>query len=111
MPGVISLVPRRNDILHRRMRTGFNSTTRKRQPRGLLARLPMGRGTITSAPTPRRVIACQFPRQALSSRVNALLLIDSPCVACPPTIVGRLAGVTSSPHGSLHRKIVRRFQD
>ena len=30
----------------------FRPTTRKRQPRGLLARLPVGRGTITSAPTP-----------------------------------------------------------
>jgi len=112
-PHARSDIPRSetDDILQRRMKTGFDPTTRKRQPRGLLARLLMGRGTITSAPTPRRVIACQFPRQALSSRVIVLLIIDSPCVECLPTVVGRPPGVTSSPSRCPTQEALLRSQD
>lgn len=78
----------------------------KRHPRGFLARLLVDRGTITSAPIPRRVIASQFPRQALSSQV-----IDSLCVDCLPAAVGSQPGVTSLVHGPSHRRGVSRFQD
>lgn len=61
----------------------------------------MDRGTITSAPIPRQVIASQFSRQALSSQVMAFKVTKSCCTKGRPTHTGSPPGVTSSPGWSL----------